>query len=310
MYFTDAEITANGTIKYYYPFNYAEDHGSYPLTASYTKRLLKLYGVDSVIAFLSIGADQKSIYYWLVEHNKDRLSQTWPGPQTFFVNPYNIISMIYKEENDYIIVLFTDENPVGTFNLKAYTRKLTFNAASNPTSYTIASGNTSIDTKHIIDTFSLTISVSSYTSNGNVKGVFMVTLNKDVYSYHWDFVGQNRMLHYYIPDVITSVYDISYYMDFIIQHSTTDGVSDNFFVSHRSASMKSGILKLKDSRCLGFGRDLYSTKCFYDCPEYEEYDYVNKMCKVVYALDQHNVSLEYIEKLMIPFIKGRKRLRC
>jgi len=91
MLFTDAEITANtnNPVKYYYHFNYAQDHASYPLTDAISNRLLILPGVDSVVTFLSIGSDQKTIYYWLVEHNKNYSNIFYKSLQYYFYDIQN-----------------------------------------------------------------------------------------------------------------------------------------------------------------------------------------------------------------------------
>jgi len=264
MLFTNAELTANSNshIKYYYYFPYAEDHATYPLTAKFTKRLSKVPGADCVVTFLSVKGDQKTILFWLIQFDRNKSSQTWPAASNFYVNPYNIISLFYIEEYDYIIVLWIDESPTGTFNLKAYTKKFTFNSSSNPTSYTEADGNANINAKLIIDTFSSTKTIYGYTSPGgsnSANGLFQVVLNLEVYSYHWDFVSgnQNVMMKYLVEP---GTYPLNYYGDISVKR-TSFTTSDEFFVGFQTTSSDTGILLFKDTSCLGFSRDSQTTKC-------------------------------------------------
>ena len=256
LYFDEKDINnppnfSKDPVERYFYFPYDENHSTYPLNSKFTSRVLKNNDNISVVTFLSVHGDQKTILYWLIDHNKDKSQQIWPTAQTFFANPYNIISLYYKEENDYIIVLFIDENPPGTFNLKAYTKKYVFNDITIPTSYTFEDGNTNINTKLIIDTFSTSKQINGYTTVGNIEGYFQVALDNEIYTYHWDFnVGaQNRQLRYYIQDVGSP---ISYYMDLASLDKTPDSSSDKYFLLVSFAHYDFGMIKLKKTGFLFF----------------------------------------------------------
>jgi len=241
---------------------------------------MKVPGADCVISFLSLKGDSKTILFWLIQYDKNKNSQTWTTSSNYYANPYTITSLYYTVEIDYIIALWIDESPTGTFNLKAYTKKFTFNSSSTPTSFTTADGNSNINTKLIIDTFTSTKTINGYSSSGNpncANGIFEVILNNEVYSYHWDFVtgNQNVMKKYLVPEGSNAV---SYYMNLSVKH-TSYTASDEFFIPFQFTTYANGVLLLKDTSCLGFARDLQPTKCFQDCPNYEEYDITNNLCK-------------------------------
>jgi len=238
---------------------------------------IKMPGTDSIFGFLSIHADQKKILLWLVDCNKIKTNQPWPNAQDFYMPAYNVLSLFYTIENDYVIIIYFDEFPTGTFRLHAYTKKLTFNAFTSPNSYTSTDGNTNIITKDIIDTFTALKQINGYSSTGNDKGVFQIILDKEVYSYHWDFVSgnQNLMLRYLMPNPGTP----TIYLQFIVNRPidyTTDSV---FVLSYLGTDFYFGLAKINVSSCVGLLRDLEPGKCFSDCPDYEEYDFTNKICR-------------------------------
>ncbi|MCP3685853.1 MAG: hypothetical protein GY861_24655 [bacterium] len=280
MFFEDANInTVFSAVEYYIFFNYAEDHATYPLKASMTNKLVQFPTTSTVVGFLSVKSGNV-IVLWLVEVNKNRLTQNgaWSTPATFYTNANNIISLYYAQEGDYIIALFIDlDGGTGNYQLKAYTRKFTFNTSVNPTSFTPSDGNSDINTKLIIDTFTTTQQISGYYSSQNTSGWFNVVLNNKIYTYRWDFgvSNQNQMVRNYQAPGGTP---ISHFTLLTNQHFSITQ-SDNYFLYVQFSNFDSGIIRIKDSTCLGMERDLQVGKCFNDCPNYEEQNWTNMMCR-------------------------------
>ncbi len=222
--------------------------------------------------------DKRTIVFWLVEINKDKNTQTWPSANVFFTNPYDILSLYYKNEADYIIVLWVDENPSGTFNLKCHTKKISFNANTNPTSFQVADGNTYINSKQIIDTFTTFKHITGYTSTSNPNGFFQVVMENHFYTYHLDFTTGNQNIqikHLHNDQNVLS------YTDMAITRYSNWGQRDYLWLfTILSDQYKVEVsLAFSNPICWGLNRDLENYECYDDCPIYEEYDWTAGTCR-------------------------------
>ena len=197
---TDTDIGTQGDIppKYYYYFNYAEDHSSYPLISSVTNKIIKFYGTNNVVGFLSLSGNSKNILIWIIQINKDKNSQRWTSPKTLYYNSYEIKSIYYKVELNYVIIIFL-ENRSGVYYLNILTKKLVFDVGqglidglTNPAGYILGDGNSQINSKYTLDTFTSVVQITGYSSTGKPGAPFQVVLDNHIYTYRWDFSSSNQ----------------------------------------------------------------------------------------------------------------------
>ncbi len=273
MYYKESDIIKNGNkiIKNVYTFNYSQTHSTYSIRLK-AKTIITINDEGNLILFMTLSPDSKTIYYWIVDLNKDNASQPFPTPYVFLkISNLQVVSFAYKKVQDYIVLFYVEKTITMKFQLKLHMLKLKFNDASNPTSFTYSFHNIME-----VDSFLVNTSVKEFIFGRNlINGYFTVLLNKYINTYYYN--GSNIVQLKVFQSKAGQI--VGDYHTLIAYQNTNLSVGDDYFAFVRFTSGKSGVILFnQNNSCLGFSRMSYPSNCYVDCPLFEAYDFTNKQC--------------------------------